>query len=105
MGLMQLMRPTANDMAEELGLEKYNILDPVTNVKFGSRYLKKCLKWFQDDIRLALASWNYGVGNIRRLQKMLGDAYTAIEISLPKETQNFVKKVLENYERDLEKDS
>lgn len=97
---MQLMRPTANDMAEELGLEKYNILDPVTNVKFGSRYLKKCLKWFQDDIRLALASYNYGKGNINRLQKMCGDSFTAIEVALPEETKNYVKRIIANYESD-----
>lgn len=93
------MDPTAQECAEELGYVTYDIFDPETNVKFGKHYLKKCLKWMDDDIRLALATYNYGIGNIKRLQARLGDAYTAIEIALPDETKTYVTKIMRRYER------
>lgn len=99
MGLMQLMPATAAEMAEELGLTTYDIFDSETNKKMGSRYLKKCLNWMNDDIRLALATYNYGIGNVWRLQENCGDSYESIEPALPDETRSYVTKIMGRYER------
>lgn len=81
-GLMQLMPKTA----AELGV--YDSFDPAQNIMGGTRYLRQLLDRYQGDRKLALAAYNWGMGNVeRRLQ------------SMPRETRNYILKV-ENYYRD-----
>jgi soluble lytic murein transglycosylase-like protein len=81
-GLMQLMPKTAAD----LGV--YDSFDPAQNIMGGTRYLRQLLDRYRGDRKLALAAYNWGMGNIEnRLQ------------SMPKETRNYIVKV-ENYYRD-----
>jgi soluble lytic murein transglycosylase-like protein len=81
-GLMQLMPKTAAD----LGV--YDSFDPAQNIMGGTRYLRQLLDRYRGDRKLALAAYNWGMGNVEnRLQ------------SMPKETRNYLAKV-ENYYRD-----
>jgi hypothetical protein len=79
-GLMQLMP----DTARELGVQ--NSYDPVENIMGGARYLKGLLDRYQGDTTLALAAYNWGMGNLERNPE-----------KLPRETANFISCVLRHY--------
>lgn len=81
-GLMQLMPRTA----QELGVS--DPFDPAQNIMAGARYLRQLLDRYKGNKRLALAAYNWGMGN---LEKRPG--------SLPKETQDFVVRVESHYRR------
>jgi membrane-bound lytic murein transglycosylase B len=82
MGLMQLMP----DTARELGVS--NGYDPEQNVMAGTRYLKSLLARYNDDVRLALAAYNWGMGNLERSTG-----------SLPKETRSYIARIMKSYEK------
>jgi hypothetical protein len=107
-GLMQVMGPTAMGIAKEKGMTNFrpnDIFNPRTNVEFGTYYFNQQLKAFGGDIKLALAAYNWGPGNLRRLlNRIKGKTYEDIESHLPEETKIYVPRVLDNYKR-LTKDS
>lgn len=82
-GLMQLMPETARS----LGVS--DTRDARDNVMAGTRYLKGLLDRFNGNTRLALAAYNAGAGNV---QKYGGVPPFA-------ETQNYVSRIMANYER------
>lgn len=84
MGLMQLMPVTAR---------RYGVVDPYDpfqNVRGGAQHLRHLLRRFDDDIALSVAAYNAGEQAIIERD---GD------IPPYPETQRYVLKVLEHYER------
>lgn len=63
-GVMQVMPPTAREVASELGLEKWSLEDPFHNALIGGLYLKKMLARYKGDVSLALAAYNAGPNNV-----------------------------------------
>ncbi len=75
-GLMQLMPATA----AELGVR--DAFNPEQNIQAGSRYLKRLLDRYDGDTGLALAAYNWGMGNLERHPERM-----------PQETINYVAKI------------
>ena len=90
-GLMQLLPATAEGIAQLTGGSRFEVddlYDPEINVRFGSFYLRRLLRKY-DDERLALAAYNAGQANVDRWI-----AAGEEEIPFP-ETREFVDNVLE----------
>lgn len=85
-GLMQVMPSTA------LGYGNYNLLIPKHNIEVGTRHLSYLLRRYEN-LPLALAAYNAGEGNV--------DKYRGIPPF--SETQNYVLKVLQSYNTELDK--
>ncbi len=90
-GLMQLMPATAHRFgvsADARRTVSQKLVDPAVNVSTGTRYLRYLLDLFPDRMDLALAAYNAGEGAVQRA----GNRIPAF-----KETQNYVRTVMELY--------
>lgn len=68
-GLMQLMPYVAESLAQELGIEwkgDPTLFNPFLNVRMGIHYLSRLVLDF-NDIRVAMAAYNYGPTYVRGL--------------------------------------
>lgn len=99
-GLMQITDGTAGFIAERLKMEKYDVYDPETNIKFGCWYLGYLFTRF-GVTETALAAYNAGEGNVSDWLK--NEEYSSDGLRLNKipygETDAYVKKVLRYAER------
>lgn len=90
-GLMQLMPDTARrygvDGDKKMSLER-KLNDPKINVRAGTRYLRDLIAMFPGQLELALASYNAGEGAVQKAGNRIPNY---------KETQNYVKTVMQLY--------
>jgi soluble lytic murein transglycosylase-like protein len=90
-GLMQVMPATAqrygvaNDRSSSVAKK---LVDPVTNINTGTRYLRDLLNLFPGQLELALAAYNAGEGAVQKAGNRIPDF---------RETQNYVQKVMQLY--------
>jgi len=99
-GLMQIMEETAYWIAPSAGLNDFHydqILDPEVNIRLGSYYLSMLLGRF-GDLKVALAAYNAGSGNVERW--LSNPEYSIDGKTLERipflETRNYVERVAEN---------
>ena len=98
-GLMQIVPPTAEWVAEQINLDDYSLTKPEDNVKIGSWYLSHNHHRYDNSSLLAVASYNAGTGNvnqwIERYNVADSDRFVA---QIPfEETQDYVEGVFGNY--------
>ncbi len=99
-GLMQLMDSTADELATKLNMnEDYDIFNAETNIELGTTYMSNLLTYYNNNIYLALAAYNAGIGNVNKwIEKgTIKKDGSDIENIPFKETRNYVRKVLRDY--------
>ncbi len=100
-GLMQLMDTTAEDTAKKLGMEyeKDELKDPETNIKLGTKYFSTLYESYKS-VPIALTAYNAGSGNVDKwIQEETISADGSDIENIPfRETNNYVRKILRDYE-------
>ena len=100
-GLMQLMYSTAEEIAKKVNvdLNEENILEPDININLGTKYISMLIQKY-GNINLALAAYNAGSGNVDGwIEKgTLKEDGSDIENIPFTETNNYVRKILRDYE-------
>lgn len=98
-GLMQLMPATAAAEAKKIGLKKYSSYKPADNIAMGTSHIGGLIARFER-LDWAVSAYNAGGGNVNKWNAERGDwEQDAWMESVPfRETNDYVKKVLGNYE-------
>ena len=102
-GLMQLLPATGKSLAHEEKMkhfQTFQLFDPATNIRLGTRYLRKTLDKFGGVTEYALAA--YDAGDDRVLDWQAAGPYQGIDEfveSIPfTETREYVESILRNLE-------
>jgi soluble lytic murein transglycosylase len=102
-GLMQLLPAVGKEMAREEGMshfESFQLLDPVTNIRLGTRDLRKTLDRFGGVTEYALAAYN--AGGERVVDWQAAGPYEGMDEfveSIPfTQTREYVESILRNIE-------
>jgi soluble lytic murein transglycosylase len=102
-GLMQLLPSTGRTLARQEGMthfETYQLLDPDTNIRLGTRYLKQMLDKFGGVPEYALAAYNAGDNRVEDWQA--AGPYSGMDEfveSIPfTQTREYVQAILRNIE-------
>jgi soluble lytic murein transglycosylase len=102
-GLMQLLPTTGKTLAHEEGIshfETFQLLDPATNIRLGTRYLRQMLEKFGGVQEYALAAYN--AGDSRVVDWQSAGPYSGMDEfveSIPfTQTRDYVEAILRNEE-------
>ena len=100
-GLMQLLPSVGKSMAREEGIHHFNqveLLNPDTNIRLGTRYLKQTLDRFDGQAPYAFAAYNAGESRVTDWQA-IGKYHGMDEFveSIPfTETRDYVQAIVRN---------
>ncbi|MBI3542905.1 MAG: transglycosylase SLT domain-containing protein, partial [Deltaproteobacteria bacterium] len=97
-GLMQIIPPTARDLDPRV--EVGDLLNPLVNIKLGSRYVRQLLNRYKGHIVPALAAYNAGPGHSDRWLREAPPTATPeefIELIGFRETREYIQNILRNY--------
>jgi soluble lytic murein transglycosylase-like protein len=94
-GIFQIMPATAG----ELGINPYDALE---NIDGGTRYIRQVTNWFPGRLDLALAAYNWGVGNVNRMIGGTTSFHPAstwpstatVLASVPNETRDYINRII-----------
>jgi len=100
LGLTQVVPPTAQEIAAELGITDFEddqLFRPVVSVTFGSHYLGNQLATFDGNLYYALAAYNAGPGSAASWQTAAGDDVDLFVEEIEYSQANlYVRLVMEN---------
>ncbi|MDR2426628.1 MAG: lytic transglycosylase domain-containing protein [Endomicrobium sp.] len=99
-GLMQIMPKTALEISEHIIFGDYNenkLTDPSINIMFGAYYLSKLLDYYNNNLILALAAYNAGIGNVDKWLEKDPDIAKKFSKIPFKETRKHVKAIVITY--------
>jgi soluble lytic murein transglycosylase len=98
-GLMQIVPPTADWVAQQIDLPNYVLTEAEDNIKIGTWYLAHNHERYENNSLLAIASYNAGTGNVNEWLNLYdvrdSDRFVG-QIPFP-ETQDYVEGVFGNY--------
>jgi len=98
LGLMQLMPGTGRTIARQLNtdIDRSALLEPETNIRFGSYYLQQVLNRFDSNPVLATAAYNAGPQRIEQWTPKQGslDADIWVDTMPFHETRQYVRRVM-----------
>ncbi len=102
-GLMQILPSTGEWAAERIKLDGYaedQLFNPEVNIQMGCWYLGFLESQFPDSRELVLASYNGGIGNVKKWLDNKEYSKDGMKLDhIPfKETRNYVIRVQEAYE-------
>ena len=101
-GLMQIMEITAIETARKMDLEvtEEDLFKPDLNINIGLKYFTYLLNHYNNNYSLAIIAYNAGMGNVDAWLKdgTIKEDGTDIENVPFKETNNYVRKILRDYE-------
>ena len=101
-GLMQIMEITAIEAARKMDLEvtEEDLFKPDLNINIGLKYFTYLLNQYDNNYPLAIIAYNAGMGNVDAWIKdgTIKEDGTDIENVPFKETNNYVRKILRDYE-------
>lgn len=98
-GIMQIIPPTAQQIARDLEVELYSLYDPSMSIRFGCYYF---LNLYQEmnSVPLSLAGYNAGPGRVKKWveQDPSFELDVFIDMIPFNETRNYVKLILARQE-------
>jgi len=101
-GLMQMIPPTARQMAREVGIKRFRnrrLFDPETSIHLGSHYLASLLQRFDGNLVATIASYHAGETRVERwLASRKGLPFDEFIEDIPfPSTRGYVQKVLSSF--------
>jgi soluble lytic murein transglycosylase len=99
-GLMQIMPKTASEIAKQLNISNYlqiRLKEIDINIMFGVYYIKKLLNYYDNNLILALAAYNAGIGNTNNWYRENPSISKKIYKIPFKETRCYVRSIVFTY--------
>ena len=95
-GLCQLMPSTAGDVGKKLKYKEYDLADAKTNITFGGYYLGNLASRLDNNVLMAIFSYNAGITKVRNWRK--GNSSVPLDVFLEmipyEETRNYGRKLV-----------
>ncbi|MEJ5361451.1 MAG: lytic transglycosylase domain-containing protein [Spirochaetota bacterium] len=97
-GLMQLMMPTAQEIAKKIGIGQVNkemLKNPCMSIELGTYYIFWLMKNLKNDITLVSAAYNAGIGNVLKWRYDNEDMFTVMTPFA--ETKGYIERIKKFY--------
>ena len=96
---MQLMETTAEEVANDIGIEDINLEERECNIRIGTKYFTDLINYYNGNYNLAIVAYNAGIGTVAKWisNGIIKEDGSDIENIPYKETNNYIRKVLKNY--------